>query len=70
MLLVSVNESLKTKSSRGFICAQFEYANFTSPKYVKQGKGSLTVQLINMRSDFAFGFFSGDVGNVNFKTML
>lgn len=55
-----------TKTHPPSICnapIKFEYANFTSPKYAKEGKGSLTVQLINMRSDFAFGFFSGDVGN-------
>ncbi|CAM6015305.1 unnamed protein product [Sphagnum balticum] len=47
-----------------FLCSspiKFQYANFSSPDYVKTGSGSLTFRLIKQRADFAFGFFSGDL---------
>lgn len=57
----------------GFTCMtdifpvlQFQYANFASKDYVKTGKGSLTFRLIKQRADFAFGFFSGNLSNVNY----
>ncbi|GMJ09569.1 PURPLE ACID PHOSPHATASE 1, ARABIDOPSIS THALIANA PURPLE ACID PHOSPHATASE 1 [Hibiscus trionum] len=37
---------------------KFQYANYTSPKYIDTGKGSLKLQLINQRSDFSFALFS------------
>ncbi|MBA0862647.1 hypothetical protein Goshw_011120 [Gossypium schwendimanii] len=36
----------------------FQYANYTSPDYKVNGKGSLKLQLINQRSDFSFALFS------------
>ncbi|XP_074309639.1 putative inactive purple acid phosphatase 1 [Silene latifolia] len=38
---------------------KFQYANFSSPKYAHTGTGSLKFQLINQRSDFSFGLFTG-----------
>ncbi|CAD6269710.1 unnamed protein product [Miscanthus lutarioriparius] len=38
---------------------KFQYANFTNDAYNKSGKGSLRLQLINQRADFAFALFSG-----------
>lgn len=38
---------------------QFQYANYSNPKYRSTGKGSLKLQLINQRSDFSFAVFSG-----------
>ncbi|TYG41655.1 hypothetical protein ES288_D12G192800v1 [Gossypium darwinii] len=37
---------------------KFQYANYTSPDYKVNGKGSLKLQLINQRSDFSFALFS------------
>ncbi|CAL4905703.1 unnamed protein product [Urochloa decumbens] len=45
-----------------FLCTapiKFQYANFTNDAYNKSGKGSLRMQLINQRADFAFALFSG-----------
>ncbi|TQD87185.1 hypothetical protein C1H46_027220 [Malus baccata] len=53
----------ETKSSSApFLCSapiKYQYANYTSPRYKDTGKGSLKLQLINQRSDFAFALFSG-----------
>jgi hypothetical protein len=46
-------------------CLQFQYANYTSPDYEKTGNGSIKTVVINQRYDYAFGFFSGDLGNVS-----
>lgn len=43
---------------------QYQYANYSSPGYKNTGKGSLRLQLINQRSDFAFALFSGGLANV------
>jgi hypothetical protein len=51
-----------------FLCSspiKFQYANFSSPDYVKTGSGLLTFRLIKQRADFAFGFFSGDLTDVS-----
>ncbi|KAH6798704.1 Purple acid phosphatases superfamily protein [Perilla frutescens var. frutescens] len=42
---------------------KYQFANFSNPKYKDTGKGSLKLQLINQRSDFSFGLFSGGVSN-------
>ncbi|BBN00519.1 acid phosphatase type 7 [Marchantia polymorpha subsp. ruderalis] len=42
---------------------KFSYANFSNPDYSSTGKGMLRFRLINQRSDFAFGFFTGDIYN-------
>jgi len=45
-----------------FLCTapiKFQYANFTNDAYNKSGKGSLRLQLINQRADFAFALFTG-----------
>ncbi|PUZ67580.1 hypothetical protein GQ55_3G447400 [Panicum hallii var. hallii] len=45
-----------------FLCTapiKFQYANFTNDGYNRTGKGSLKLQLINQRADFAFALFSG-----------
>ncbi|KAL3501507.1 hypothetical protein ACH5RR_035956 [Cinchona calisaya] len=42
---------------------KYQYANYANPKYKDTGKGSLKLQLINQRSDFAFALFSGGVLN-------
>ena len=46
---------------------QFQYANFTNHAYNKSGKGSLKLQLINQRADFAFALFSGGLSAVRLK---
>ncbi|KAL6623537.1 hypothetical protein ACP70R_033416 [Stipagrostis hirtigluma subsp. patula] len=38
---------------------KFQFANFKNDGYNKSGKGSLRLQLINQRADFAFALFSG-----------
>lgn len=47
-----------------FLVLQFQFANYSSPKYKDTGKGVLNLQLINQRSDFAFALFSGGLSNV------
>lgn len=42
---------------------KFQFANFSNPKYKETGKGSLKLQLINQRSNFAFALFSGGLSN-------
>ncbi|BBN00281.1 acid phosphatase type 7 [Marchantia polymorpha subsp. ruderalis] len=42
---------------------KYKYANFSSPNYVRSGEGSLSFRLINMRADYSFGLFKGDVSN-------
>lgn len=42
---------------------KYQFADFSNPKYKDTGKGSLKLQLINQRSDFSFGLFSGGVSN-------
>ncbi|GLT72618.1 hypothetical protein SLA2020_445360, partial [Shorea laevis] len=42
---------------------KYQYANYSSPEYKKTGKGYLKLQLINQRSDFSFGLFSGGLSN-------
>ncbi|KAJ8774603.1 hypothetical protein K2173_017049 [Erythroxylum novogranatense] len=42
---------------------KFQYANYSSPKYKYTGKGLLRLQLINQRSDFSFGLFTGGFFN-------
>lgn len=62
------NESLCLESNSSdaapFLCTapiKYQYANFTSSDYEKTGRGTLHFRLINQRSDFSFGYFSGDV---------
>ncbi|CAH9131572.1 unnamed protein product [Cuscuta epithymum] len=38
---------------------KFQFANYSNSKYIETGNGSLKLQLINQRSDFSFGLFSG-----------
>ncbi|CAA3027902.1 probable inactive purple acid phosphatase 1 isoform X1 [Olea europaea var. sylvestris] len=55
-----------------FLCTapiKYQFANYTSPKYKHTGKGSLRFQLINQRSDFSFGLFSGGVLNPKFVAL-
>ncbi|KAG6429787.1 hypothetical protein SASPL_107840 [Salvia splendens] len=42
---------------------KYQFANFSNPNYKDTGKGSLKLQLINQRSNFSFGLFSGGVSN-------
>jgi hypothetical protein len=60
-----INHSLES-----FNLLQFQYANFSSPDYVKTGSGMLTFRLIKQRADFAFGFFSGDLTDVSSFTPI
>jgi hypothetical protein len=57
-------------SLESFNLLQFQYANFSSPDYVKTGSGFLTFRLIKQRADFAFGFFSGDLTDVSSFTPI
>ncbi|KAJ6718391.1 PURPLE ACID PHOSPHATASE [Salix purpurea] len=55
-----------SKQSLPFLCTapiKYQYANYSSPGYRKEGKGSLRLQLINQRSDFSFVLFSGGLAN-------
>lgn len=55
-----------TTDQAPLLCAapiKYQYANFSSLEYEKTGKGVVHFRLINQRSDFAFGYFSGDVSN-------
>ncbi|XAR65283.1 Phosphodiesterase I [Bertholletia excelsa] len=55
---------LCTAPIKGSICLpcaillQYQYANYTNPKYKDTGKGSLKLLLINQRSNFSFALFS------------
>ncbi|KAK9750656.1 hypothetical protein RND81_02G211200 [Saponaria officinalis] len=40
---------------------KFQYANYSSPRYAKTGKGTLKLLLINQRSDFSFALFTGSL---------
>lgn len=42
---------------------KFQYANYSTSNYVKTGNGSLKLQLINQRADFAFVLFAGGLTN-------
>ncbi|KAL3684842.1 hypothetical protein R1sor_002864 [Riccia sorocarpa] len=42
---------------------KYKYANYSTPDYVRTGEGNLSFRLINMRADYAFGYFKGDVTN-------
>jgi hypothetical protein len=42
---------------------QYQYPNY-SANYISWGKGSVRLQLINQRSDFAFALFTGGLDNV------
>ncbi|XP_054823019.1 probable inactive purple acid phosphatase 1 isoform X1 [Prosopis cineraria] len=42
---------------------KFQYANYSNPQYLVNGKGFLRLQLINQRSDFSFALFSGGLSN-------
>lgn len=42
---------------------KYQYANFSNPKYVHSGSGSLKLQLINQRADFSFALFTGGLLN-------
>ncbi|KAI6676898.1 hypothetical protein NL676_037694 [Syzygium grande] len=46
-----------------FSTYQYQYANYSSPRYENTGKGLLKLQLINQRSDFSFTLFSGGTSN-------
>ncbi|THG22825.1 hypothetical protein TEA_009449 [Camellia sinensis var. sinensis] len=45
------------------LLVQYQYANYTNPKYKDNGKGMLKLQLIKQRSDFSFVLFSGGLSN-------
>ncbi|KAG0631433.1 hypothetical protein M758_1G252900 [Ceratodon purpureus] len=60
------SEDLNPREYRPYICQapiKYKYANYSSPNYVIDGEGSVTFRLVKQRSDFAFGFFSGDITN-------
>ncbi|XP_021756777.1 probable inactive purple acid phosphatase 1 isoform X2 [Chenopodium quinoa] len=38
---------------------KYQFANFSNPKYVQTGRGSLKLHLINQRADFSFALFTG-----------
>ncbi|WJX62767.1 polynucleotide adenylyltransferase [Trifolium repens] len=42
---------------------KFQYASYLNPQYNITGKGFLKLLLINQRSDFSFGLFSGGLSN-------
>eukprot|EP01018_Ginkgo_biloba_P035183 Gb_20022 [translate_table: standard] len=42
---------------------KFQYANYSTANYIKTGNGSLKLQLINQRADFAFALFAGGLSN-------
>ncbi|KAL2905411.1 putative inactive purple acid phosphatase 1 [Bienertia sinuspersici] len=44
---------------------KYQYANYSNPKYVHTGIGSLKLILINQRADFSVGLFTGGLLNNN-----
>lgn len=55
-----------SKVAPPFLCTapiKYQYANFSNPKYVDRGSGSLKLQLINQRADFSFALFTGGLLN-------
>ncbi|CAA7039320.1 unnamed protein product [Microthlaspi erraticum] len=42
---------------------KFQYANYSNTRYISTGNASLKLNLINQRSDFSFGLFSGGLLN-------
>jgi hypothetical protein len=49
---------------------QFQYASYLNPQYNITGKGFLKLLLINQRSDFSFGLFSGGLSNGSSSLVL
>lgn len=41
------------------------FANHSNPEYIKTGKASLKLRLINQRADLSFVLFSGGLSNVS-----
>lgn len=59
-------ESGPEKDQVPYLCTapiKFQYANFSAHNYVQTGNGSLKLQLINQRADFAFALFAGGLSN-------
>lgn len=42
---------------------KYQYANYSNQDYVKTGKGSLSLEIINQREDISFALFSGGLTN-------
>lgn len=54
------------KEQAPYICSapiKYKYANESNSDYTKTGKATLNFRLINQRSDFSFGLFSGGLSN-------
>ena len=43
---------------------QYQFANFSNPKYAEMGTGLLKLQLINQRADFSLALFTDGLVNV------
>ncbi|KAH9315222.1 hypothetical protein KI387_023849, partial [Taxus chinensis] len=62
-----LRENAPEKDVIPFLCTapiKFQYANFSTRDYVHTGNGSLKIQLINQRADFAFALFAGGLSNM------
>lgn len=56
---------MKNLCDFGISLFQYKYANESNSDYTKTGKATLNFRLINQRSDFSFGLFSGGLSNVS-----
>lgn len=62
----SICEKENEREEAPLLCTspiKFQNANYTNPKYLRLGKGSLRLQLVNQREDFSFALFSGGLSN-------
>ncbi|CAH9101126.1 unnamed protein product [Cuscuta europaea] len=59
-------------TSQPWLCTapiKFQFANYSNSKYIETGSGSLKLQLINQRSNFSFGLFSGGLSKPKLVAM-
>jgi hypothetical protein len=62
----SCYEENNRKEQPPYICSapiKYKFANHGNPSYLETGRASLKFQMINQRSDFSFGLFSGGLSN-------
>ncbi|CAM6117218.1 unnamed protein product [Calypogeia fissa] len=62
--LCSEPPGVPNKDQEPLLCTapvKYSYANMSTPDYASTGEGTLKFRLINMRADYSFGFFKGDV---------
>jgi len=59
-----MKQSLSSSSYTLMSALQYQFANFSNPKYAEMGTGLLKLQLINQRADFSLALFTDGLVNV------